>query len=222
MSAKKATTARKSSKASTTASKKASATASASAKHTAHLKHLKHVAHLAHLAATGQKVTVKATPATPAKATKAVAFAAGDLLPVCAFEAAAMSLRLAGQFVHDDEVAGLWELAGADPLGASVAAALDAAGDYGLAGFRPEWTRVIPCQDAHLADGVLLPVGEDEAVLLGRLDETLAGPVHGLILRIDAPGPHAVLATADGWWSWGELYDPWACRVDQAWAVSWS
>jgi hypothetical protein len=36
------------------------------------------------------------------------------------------------------------------------------------------------------------------------------------------PGPHAVLATRDGWWSWGELFTPWPARVSEAWAVSWS
>lgn len=46
-----------------------------------------------------------------------------------------------------------------------------------------------------------------------------------LILGVDLPGPHAVLATADGWWSWGELHCP--CEfpdavIEEAWAVSWS
>lgn len=44
-----------------------------------------------------------------------------------------------------------------------------------------------------------------------------------LILGVDLPGPHAVLATADGWWSWGELWCP--CEfpdavIEEAWAVS--
>jgi hypothetical protein len=43
-----------------------------------------------------------------------------------------------------------------------------------------------------------------------------------MILRVDVPGPPAVLATPGGWWSWGELFDPWPCRVEEAWAVSWS
>jgi hypothetical protein len=43
-----------------------------------------------------------------------------------------------------------------------------------------------------------------------------------LILGVDRPGPHAVLATADGWWSWGELYSPWPAAIEAAWAVSWS
>lgn len=198
----------------------------ASAKHTEtkaqlahlHVLHVEHEAHLAHLKATGQKVTVKAKPAKPAKATKKAAFAIGDWLPVCGFEAVAMSLRLAGQFVHDDEVAGLWELAGADPLGASLRAALDTAGEHGLAGFRPRWKLVAaPVTADHLA----LPLAEDEAVSVDPFEDFLAGDFHGLILHVDVPGPHAVLATRDGWWSWGELYSPWRCNVLEAWAVAW-
>jgi hypothetical protein len=46
---------------------------------------------------------------------------------------------------------------------------------------------------------------------------------HGLILGVDLPGPHAVLATPDGWHSWGELYDPAGfpdAVVEEAWAVT--
>ena len=44
-----------------------------------------------------------------------------------------------------------------------------------------------------------------------------------LILGLALPAPHAVLATADGWWSWGELHCP--CEfpdavIEEAWAVS--
>ena len=46
-----------------------------------------------------------------------------------------------------------------------------------------------------------------------------------VILGLALPAPHAVLATADGWWSWGELHCP--CEfpdavTEEAWAVSWS
>ena len=44
-----------------------------------------------------------------------------------------------------------------------------------------------------------------------------------LILGVDLPGPHAVLATADGWWSWGELHCPCefpAAVIEEAWAIS--
>jgi hypothetical protein len=244
------------------------------------------------------KVTAVARHATHAKAR---GFAVGDLLPACAFEALAMSLRLAGQLVDDDEVAGLWSLAGADPLGASLAAALDAARLHGLAGFRPQAHRLVgvPEVGGFAQDLLALPPGDEEAAALGHLDELLAGDlhgllrldlyaglveqpgelaavghlavdeflnahvrdhvaddlaprgvavqvaeyahgvnaaqlqplidlagrtleVHGLILGVDVPGPHCVLATADGWWSWGELHSPWPARIEEAWAVSWS
>ncbi len=42
-----------------------------------------------------------------------------------------------------------------------------------------------------------------------------------VLLGVDRPGPHAVLATPDGWWSWGELYSPWPARIEEAWVVSW-
>lgn len=55
----------------------------------------------------------------------------------------------------------------------------------------------------------------------GDLD--LAPVGHGLILGLALPeGPHAVLATGDGWWSWGELYDPSGfpgAVIEEAWAV---
>lgn len=66
------------------------------------------------------------------------------------------------------------------------------------------------------------------------LEEVMPGePVHatefvsraGLILGVDLPGPHAVLATPDGaWWSWGEPYDPAAwpdAVIEEAWEVRW-
>ena len=202
---KRKTTARKSSK----AAKRTSSKMTASQKHTAHVKHEEHLAHEAHLTAVG-------------KAPKAALAKPGDFLPVCAFEAIAQSLRLAGQFVHDDDVAHLWWLAGADPLGATLAAALDAASLHGLAGFRPRWERLERLGPVRLADEFRLPRRDDPALSLDPFEHFLAGDAHALILGIDAPGPHAVLATPDGWWSWGELHDPWPCRVDQAWAVSWS
>lgn len=47
-----------------------------------------------------------------------------------------------------------------------------------------------------------------------------------LILGLDLPeGPHAVLATPGGWWSWGELYDPSefpGAVIEEAWEVRWT
>jgi hypothetical protein len=53
------------------------------------------------------------------------------------------------------------------------------------------------------------------------------GLVHGgsLILGVELPGPHALLAAPDGLWSWGEPFNPseWpGMVVEEAWAVSWS
>ena len=157
--------------------------------------------------ATGHKVTTKAHHAHHAKA---VGLAVGDWLPVCAFEAVAQSLRLAGQPVHDDDVCELWHLLGERPDGVPVGEALAAVARFGLDSQRPHFAQQPPSGLAFE-----FPCG----VFVG---DQVANDSHGLILRIDVPGPHAVLATDRGWWSWGELYDPWPCRVEEAWAVSWT
>ena len=119
--------------------------------------------------AAGAKVhTVAGHPSHP----KPRGFAVAEWAPVCALEAVAMSLRLAGQRVSDDDVVALWEAAGSPADGVTVPAALAAFG--------------------------------------------LSAPPEGIILGLDAPGPHAVLATAAGWWSWGELCAPWAACVEEA------
>lgn len=200
---KKTTVTRKSSKAAKTTSSKLTA----AQKHTAHVKHEQHLAHEVHLTAIG-------------KAPKVALARAGEHLPVCAFEAIAMSLRLAGQRVHEDEVAELWWLAGADPDGASVTDALAAAARFGLKGLLPVAAECPP-------DDPALPSGQlprhVEGVNLREAGHLVGdGAFHALILGIAAPFPHAVLATEDGWWSWGELYSPWPSVTDEAWAVSWS
>lgn len=146
--------------------------------------------------ATAKKTATKKT-ATVAKKSLAI----GDALPVCAFEAVAMSLRLAGQRVHDDDVAELWRLTGADPDGASAGDALAAAVRFGLADVRP----VITGYNAACCP-----------------EHSFYTPAGYLILGITHPFPHAVLATPDGWWSWGSLHSPWPAVIDEAWAVSWS
>ena len=139
----------------------------------------------------------------PAHHPKPRGFAIGDLLPVCAFEAVAMSLRLAGQRVSDDDVAGLWELHGE----LSIPDAIEVLGGKAGRDLNPHFP------SSHRLTGLLAERG-------ARPSQLPAFPV--LILGIDVPGPHAVLATADGWWSWGELHSPWPCRIEEAWAVSWS
>jgi hypothetical protein len=192
--------ARTSKKAAKKVSSKASAAQTAQRKAALAVAHKKHEEHLAHMAHIGQPVSL----------------AIGDWLPVCAFEAVAQSLRLAGARVHDDDVAGLWHLLG-EPEATSVGDALAAAALFGLAGYRPAFA------------GCGLTTGPSRG---GRLRAALIRPfalaprhqaaASFTILAVDRPGPHAVLATADGWWSWGELYDPWPCRVSEAWAVSWA
>ena len=136
---------------------------------------------------------------------KGLAPVLGDVA-CCVSEALAASLRLTGAPVSDADVLALHRAAGAsDGRGAPVWAVLEAASAFGLGGFRlgqafqPD---LVP--DVFLADRV---------------------PVHGLILGLELPGPHTVLATPEGWWSWGELYCPWCdfpdAVVDEAWAVSW-
>lgn len=163
------------------------------AKHAVPDAHQLHLKHLAHLKAEGK-----------------AGFAVGDLLPVCSSQALAQSLRLAGQRVSDDEVLELHYRAGgsADEM-VSVGEALAAAALFGLAGVKPVSAAAIPVNTLH-PDGLALG---RSCLVLDRA---------ALILHVDVPGPHAVLATRDGWWSWGELYSPWPARVSEAWAVSWS
>ena len=76
---------------------------------------------------------------------------------------------------------------------------------------QPGWP---PAGDALGARGL---VGADGFGIRVAADEAS----HSLILGVDRPGPHVVLATADGWWSWGELYDPWPCHIEEIREVSW-
>ena len=145
------------------------------------------------------KVTAKAKPATHAKA---VALALGDGVACCAAEALAASLRLQGVRVSDEDVMALyWHTAGDPDAGASIQATLEAAWRFGLGGVRPAWYM-------EAATGELLYAGNAP-----------------LILGLELPGPHAVLADNGGWWSWGELHDPaeWPdAVVESAWAVTWA
>lgn len=122
--------------------------------------------------------------------------ALGDGTGCCAAEALAASLRLAGRNVSDGDVLALyWHTASHPDEGASILATLEAACRFGLGGIRP--------------------------VSFGSCDLTATGP---LILGVDLPGPHTVLADAGRWWSWGDPYDPAAfpdAVAEEAWAVSW-
>lgn len=161
--------------------------------------HHAHLAHLAHLARLGIR------PKVPPKAARRQ-LALGEGVACCAAEALAASLRLAGRRVGDCDVLALYRRTASDPdTGATVLATLQAAYEYGLAGYRPAGTWPVP---------------------LGPTGPRNPGPDYTpLILGLELPGSHAVLAAPDGsWWSWGEQYDPgeWPDAViEEAWAVTW-
>jgi hypothetical protein len=116
----------------------------------------------------------------------------------CAAEAVAQTLRLAGGSVSAADILALYyRTAGGPDSGASIWETLEAAYRWGLAGVKP------------LGYG---PVGEtvgDGAVILG----------------VDLPGDHAVVADSGRWWSWGTAWPlsafP-AATVAEAWEISWA
>ena len=169
-------------------------------------------------------VHAKAKHATHAKA-KGLALQARDAA-CCTAEALAMSLRIQGLAVSDAAVLELFRLAGGDQdRGLPVPVMLEAAAEYGLA----------VCRPVKLPAGRDLDTGSPASPAPGRAF-TLMAPSDGalsvelpacpLILGVDLPGPHAVLATPEGWWSWGELYCPWCefpdAVIDGAWAIEWA
>lgn len=134
-----------------------------------------------------------------------------------------------------------WGLAGVRPLGfepvelSGVVDEFDRA-DRGCAASLQQRRELHALQigQADLADAVAVAPFDDHppfgAVALdghggyvGGRDPALVF-VHGFILGVDLPGPHAVFATPAGWWSWGELHDPaeWPDAViGEAWWVRW-
>lgn len=146
----------------------------------------------------------------------------GLLVACCSAEALAMSLRLAGGAVTDDDVLALYfaTAAGVDD-GASIEDTLSEALCHGH-------SDGLPVQSYTIAAGPLLGSDRDSNPDFQSASEWLAPgvlPASGLILGLDLPeGPHAVLATSAGWWSWGELYPPSAFSgavIEEAWAVTW-
>ena len=68
------------------------------------------------------------------------------------------------------------------------------------------------------------PADLEEVMPYGPLAASICETRAGLILGVDLPGPHAVLADGGWWWSWGEPYDPAAfpdAVIEEAWAVTW-
>ena len=218
----------------------------AKAHHRAHHKaatghhHKHHKAHKHHTAAKKHKGAVH----------RGLAIGA-DSVACCAAEALAASLRLSGLSVSDEEMLELFWRAGGDPdAGVPIVAALEAASESGLAGVRPAgYSPVIEFLDSRFPatletagrfgfggvrrddaeDGLpFVPAGQrDRLVVVGvEVIDDVVYPGHSLILGVDLPGPHTVLATPEGWWSWGELFCPWCdfpdAVVEEAWAVSWA
>jgi hypothetical protein len=169
---------------------------------TAHQAHLAHVAHLVHLGL---------RPKPAAKHQRRM-LALGDGVACCAAEALAASLRLTGRPVSDADVLALYRHTADGPdAGATILATLEAAAEFGLSGHRLAAARHLACTEFQ-ADG------------LTALCRELPLQGSALILGVDLPGPHTVLAAPDGWWSWGEPYDP-ACWpdavIEEAWALTW-
>lgn len=210
-----------------------------SAKHAGTAKHggtTKHAPTASKPAPKGARAAKTTAVARTAKANKPVALALGDAVACCAAEALAASLRLHGWPVGEDDVYALHVAAGGTrDRGVSVPAVLAAASASGLAGVRPAQAGAV--KDIAEAskrrlrapqEGIMCgaPVGDPEAV--PRIDALAgdAGVRHAasLILGVELPGAHAVLATPRGWWSWGELYDPSdfpEAVVEAAWTVRW-
>lgn len=132
-------------------------------------------------------------PGKPKKAARGLAI--GDLYPVCVPEALAASLRVLGYPVTDADIMDLfWWAAGDAEVGCSIQAAIEAAGERGLAGVRLTYAEMVE-------------YGQPDCAILG-----LAGP------------QHTVYATGDGWWTWGTLAQPQEfpdAIIEEAWAVTW-
>jgi hypothetical protein len=83
-------------------------------------------------------------------------------------------------------------------------------------GFEPVWGRP---RDAplHQRDELL---GEPVVTASG----TCGSGTPSLVLGLDLPSAHAVYATPDGWWSWGQLWQPADfpdATIEEAWTVNW-
>lgn len=149
--------------------------------------------------ATGHKQVSRRVHLTH-KAARARALSAGDV-SCCVVDALAWSLRLAGGSVSDSDVLALFRLAGGDAdAGVTILAALEAASEFGLGGVQPVSYE---------------PVGLD----------VIHEAYQHLILGVELPGSHALVAVGDGpWITWGEELDPAGfpdAVIEEAWAVTW-
>ena len=168
-------------------------------------------------AATAHKQTAHRVKLSAAAA-HARSLSLGEGVACCSAEAIAASLRLAGARVSDDDVLELhWRAGGDEDTGVTILAALEAAMEWGLAGYRPTFSGGRPT----LSDADALTCSNGKAFTYYRRS---VRPPATLLLGLELPGPHAVLADAGRWWSWGKPYDPltWPdARIEEAWAVTW-
>lgn len=177
---------------------KAARTRARNAKHAGTRKHAatsKHRPTATKSAAAAHRAKVHTKALSPKQA-RARALSLGDVA-CCSASALGRSLRLAGWPVGADDVLALYRLTaeGVD-AGASIWATLEAALRHGLAGVRP--VSFEPVTDLETP---------------GRL-----------LLGVDMPGSHTVLADGGRWWSWGAAWSPPAfpdAVVEEAWRVVW-
>jgi hypothetical protein len=177
---------------------KAAKTRALHKKHAGTSKHVstaKHTPTAHKKAATAHKQVARRT-ASQVKAAHARALSLGDV-SCCTADALAWSLRAAGWPVEAADVLALYKLtADSADAGASIVATLDAAYVFGLGGVRP--------------------------LGFGLAEPDAPGP---LVLGVDLPGRHSVLALPDGsWLTWGVRYPPAHfpdAVIEEAWAVTW-
>ena len=113
----------------------------------------------------------------------------------CAFEALAVSLRMAGRVVSDADVLDAYWRVTEDPdAGMTLEAALEAAAEFGLAGVR---------------------------LLDARPTRVLAD---GVVVGMDLEQRHALTVDGHGVWTWG-AWRPVSCGLllaaDEAWELDW-
>lgn len=116
-------------------------------------------------------------------------------MAVCSVEALAASLRMTGRPVDDADILSLYCRITDDPdAGATIEAAIEAAFEYGLAGFRPLSARPA---------GVL---------------------TDGVVIGVELAQRHALALDGHGVWTWGQWRPASCkllAAVDEAWRIEW-
>lgn len=170
--------------------------------------------------------------------------ALGEGVACCSAEALAASLRLTGRTVSDADVLALYRRTAADlDAGASILATLEAAAEYGLAGYRPLFepaeigSRKVDfaqCSSQLGWPGQCASQAKNHATHTGGCgqpgDMGAEQDVTGLmlpaplLLGLALPAPHAVLDTGSEWITWGQAWPAWAfpdAELEEAWEVTW-